>query len=42
MTKEVKELQEAIDRYDNIVFFGGSVVSKIGRATCRERVWLMV
>ena len=27
MTKEVKELQEAIDRYDNIVFFGGAGVS---------------
>ena len=27
MTPEIKELQEIIDKYDNIVFFGGAGVS---------------
>ena len=43
MSKEVERLQELIDQYDNIVFFGGAGVStesgiQIGRASCRERV----
>ena len=32
MAGEVERLQELVDKYDNIVFFGGAGVSKIGRA----------
>ena len=38
MSKEVERLQELIDQYDNIVFFGGAGVSTESAApTCATR-----